>query len=66
MQLRLSEVVVGTRKIFLELCAGDKSSGLEAYITPQSFHLGLHKVGVEVGEAESQRLFEALDQDKVG
>ena len=66
MQLRLSEVVIGTRKIFLKLCAGNKASGLEAHITPESFYLGLHKVGVDVGEAESQQLFEALDRDKVG
>ena len=65
-QLRLSEVVLGTRKIFLTLCAGDKASGLEAHITPESFHLGLRKVGVEVGEGESQQLFEALDRDKAG
>ena len=66
MQLRLSEVVLATRKIFLKLCAGDEASGLEAHITSGSFHHGLHKVGVEVGEGESQQLFEALDRDKVG
>ena len=65
-QLRLSEVVVGKRKIFLELSSGDKCSGSGAFITSESFLRGIHKLGLTAEEAERENLFEELDKDNSG
>ena len=65
-QLRLSEVVEGTRKIFLELSSGHECSGSGAFITKDSFHHGIHRLGVSATETETERFFEELDRDKAG
>lgn len=56
--------MTGTRKIFLQLSTREAPIGLGAYITPESFHVGLHKLGITLNEAESEQLFDELDRDK--
>ena len=64
--MRLSEVITGAKRIFLELSAGEAGRNLRvAHITADSLHRGLHRLGLSVGETESQHIFEELDRDQV-
>ena len=57
---------MGSQKIFHKLCSKDDPACLGAYITSESFDQGLHRLGVDVGDGESQQLFDNLNRDKTG
>ena len=57
---------MGSQKIFHKLCSRDDPTCVGAYITNESFDRGLHRLGVDVGGAESQRLFDNMNRDKTG
>ena len=64
LQLRLSEVVAGTHKIFRGLA--DSGDILRAHITPESFHRGLQEMGVDLAPSETDKLFKDLDANDKG
>lgn len=66
-------MIAGAKKIFLELSASEGGHGIRdegeralrgAYITANSLHSGLFRMGLSVSESESNSLFEELDRDE--
>jgi proline dehydrogenase len=59
--LKLSEVVEGTRRLFLDLA--DSPDICTAQITPQSFHDGLKANNVRLSESQTDQLYSEIDTE---
>jgi proline dehydrogenase len=62
--LKLSEVVEGTRHMFLDLADGNDVC--TAQVTPQSFHSGLRAKSIMVSQSEADDLYRKIDTDHKG